>query len=217
MKFFKDKKILAIVFDFDGVIVNSEPLWFKAATLSLDKLKFKYDKTITYKQTIGLISEQVWKMLLNQDLNIHEKRDLNRAYNNNLKFLFEKHLKLSRGIKNFLKRNKLPIRIVSNASTKHILKSLQKFNIENFKKTQIISCTGKLLPKPKPDGYLKAINDLKLSVNNILVIEDSDTGIAAAKAAKIKNIIRHTHNNENLPKSVKYKIPILKSFDELYF
>ena len=58
---FLNNKILAIIFDFDGVIVNSEPLWFKAAILSLDELNIKYNKKITYKQTIGMVSENVWK------------------------------------------------------------------------------------------------------------------------------------------------------------
>ena len=56
---FLNNKILAIIFDFDGVIVNSEPLWFKAAILSLDEMNIKYNKKITYKQTIGMISEKV--------------------------------------------------------------------------------------------------------------------------------------------------------------
>jgi len=213
---FKKKEILAIIFDFDGVIVNSEPLWFKAATLSLDKLKYNYNKKITYKETIGMVSEKVWNLLLKQDLTSQQKIKLDNYYRKNLEVLFEKNLKLSRGIKNFLKRNNLPIRIVSNAPTKYIQKSLKKFKIDIFKKKQIISCSGILLPKPKPDGYLKAISDLELSRKNVLVIEDSDTGIAAAKAAKIKNIIRHTHNNENLPRFTKYEIPILKSFNDLY-
>ena len=67
-------KILAIIFDFDGVIVNSEPLWFKAAKLSLIEMNLKYDDKITYKNTIGMISDNVWKILLKSDLDTNQKK-----------------------------------------------------------------------------------------------------------------------------------------------
>lgn len=208
-------KILAIIFDFDGVIVNSEPLWFKAAKLSLIEMNLKYDDKITYKNTIGMISENVWKILLKSDLDTNQKKKLNLTYRLKLLLLFNKELKLTTGIISFLKKNELPIKIVSNASKKYINETLNRFDIKNFRKKDIISCSGKLNPKPMPDGYLKAVNDLNIPINNILVIEDSDVGIEAAKSAKIKTIIRYTHNNENLPSRTKYKVPILVSFNYL--
>ena len=208
-------KILAIIFDFDGVIVNSEPLWFKAAKLSLIEMNLKYDDKITYKNTIGMISENVWKILLKSELDTNQKKKLNLTYRLKLHLLFNKELKLTTGIIGFLKKNELPIKIVSNASKKYINETLNRFNIKNFRKKDIISCSGKLNPKPMPDGYLKAVNDLNIPINNILVIEDSDVGIEAAKSAKIKTIIRYTHNNENLPSQTKYKVPILMSFNYL--
>ncbi len=208
-------KILAIIFDFDGVIVNSEPLWFKAAKLSLIEMNLKYNDKITYKNTIGMISENVWKILLKSDLDTNQKKKLNLIYRLKLHLLFDKELKLTTGIISFLKKNELPIKIVSNASKKYINETLNRFNIKNFRKKDIISCSGKLNPKPMPDGYLKAVNDLNVPINNILVIEDSDVGIEAAKSAKIKTIIRYTHNNENLPSQTKYQVPILMSFNYL--
>ena len=131
---FLNNKILAIIFDFDGVIVNSEPLWFKAAILSLDEMNIKYNKKITYKQTIGMVSENVWKLLIKDKISTHQKIKLNKIYKKNIDNLFEKDLKLSRGILSFLKRNKLPSRIVSNAPSTYIIKTLNRFKITNFKK-----------------------------------------------------------------------------------
>ena len=123
---FLNNKILAIIFDFDGVIVNSEPLWFKAAILSLDEMNIKYNKKITYKQTIGMVSENVWKLLIKDKISTHQKIKLNKIYKKNIDNLFEKDLKLSRGILSFLKRNKLPSRIVSNARSAYIIKTLNR-------------------------------------------------------------------------------------------
>jgi len=50
------KKIKGILFDFDGVIAESEQIWFGAALLTLKKMGIKFDKSIKQKSTIGIIS-----------------------------------------------------------------------------------------------------------------------------------------------------------------
>ena len=49
MRSIKFQNIKAIIFDFDGVIFDTEPLWFAAAITSLKKLELKYNKKITYQ------------------------------------------------------------------------------------------------------------------------------------------------------------------------
>ena len=51
MKSLKFKNIKAIIFDFDGVIFNTEPLWFISAISSLKKLKLEYNQKMTYKDS----------------------------------------------------------------------------------------------------------------------------------------------------------------------
>ena len=49
----------------------------------------------------------------------------------------------------------------------------------------------------------------------VMVIEDSETGISAAKDAGIKYIFRFTHNNINLANKIKHKrIKNIKSYKE---
>ena len=68
MKLINFKKIEAIIFDFDGVIFDTEPLWFKAAINTLKKLEYKFDKKITYKDTIGVTNDRVFELLLNKKI-----------------------------------------------------------------------------------------------------------------------------------------------------
>ena len=57
------KNLEGILFDFDGVIFDTEPLWFKATINTLKKLNINFDKKITFKQTIGMESNKVFELL----------------------------------------------------------------------------------------------------------------------------------------------------------
>ncbi len=48
------KKIKGILFDFDGVIAESEKIWFGTAILTLKKMGLNYDKSVKQKSTIGI-------------------------------------------------------------------------------------------------------------------------------------------------------------------
>ena len=74
MRSIKFQNIKAIIFDFDGVIFDTEPLWFAAAITSLNKLELKYDKKISYKDTIGIESSIVFEKLLNKKEYILQKK-----------------------------------------------------------------------------------------------------------------------------------------------
>ena len=58
------KKIKGILFDFDGVIAESEKIWFGTAILTLKKMGLNYDKSVKQKSTIGIISEDLFKSCL---------------------------------------------------------------------------------------------------------------------------------------------------------
>lgn len=207
--------IEGILFDFDGVLFDTEPLWFKASINTLKKLKINYNKKIYYKHTIGVESNIVFQKLLNKKIYDSKIKEINKVYAKELKKIFSKKIKPVPHLINFLKNSNIPRGIVSNSNKSYINDLLHRSNLNiYFNKKYIVSCRNYL--KPKPDGYQKGMQLLKINPNKILVIEDSETGIKAAKKAKIKNIIRYTHNNLNLNKNLRYKdIKNFKSFKNL--
>ena len=58
------KKIKGILFDFDGVIADSEKFWFSTAISTLKRMGISYDKSIKQKSTIGIISEHLFQTLI---------------------------------------------------------------------------------------------------------------------------------------------------------
>ena len=217
MKLINLNEIEAIIFDFDGVIFDTEPLWFKAAFNTLEKLKYNFNKGIIYKETIGLESDKVFQLMVNEKLDKKKLKKINYIYKNEIKKIFKKKLKPFSYLKKFLKKLNIEIAIVSNSDYNFINNLLIKSDLKKyFKSKNIISCSKTLRAKPKPDGYIKAIKQLKKNFNNIVVIEDSENGITAAKRAKISKILRFTNCNFNLSKQIIHKdIKNLKSYKEL--
>ena len=213
----KKNKIKAILFDFDGVIFDTEPLWFKATINTLKYLKIPYNKKINYKDQIGINFKAVLDQLLINKITKKQKNQINKRFNKEFKKIFSKRITTTPFLKKFVKATNLPIAIVSNSSKNHIINLLKKVKIYKFFNTKnIISCSGNLKPKPFPDGYLKGIQILNISPNNILVIEDSDNGIKSAKKAGIRNILRYTNQDKNLSNKIIYKdIKQIKSFKKL--
>ena len=212
------KNIKAIIFDFDGVIFDTEPLWFLSAISSLKKLKLEYNKKITYKDTIGVDSNIVFEKLLNNKKNyILNKKKINFVYKNELKYNFSKKIKPFPYLKIFFKKINLKKAIVSNSSKSHIINLLTQSNLlKYFNSNNIISCGKYIKSKPEPDGYNLGIRRLGLKPSNILVIEDSEIGITSAKKAKISNILRFTNNNLNLSSKIIHNdVCSFRSFKDL--
>ena len=211
-------KIRGILFDFDGVIAESEQIWFGTALLTLKKMGIKYDKSIKQKSTIGIISEHLFqKLILEEDYNLPK---IMRNYKKELKKTFnEQSPKIYPHLKKFVRSTDLKIGIVSNAHKNYILKVLKKNNLYQYFRSNITSCTGDIPYKPFKDGYVIGYKKLGLKGSEVLVIEDSDVGIEAALKAKVQKVLRHTNNDKNLPKNIKYRIPKLmgyKNFDKRF-
>ena len=189
------KKIKGILFDFDGVIAESEQIWFGTALLTLKKMGIKFDKSIKQKSTIGIISEHLFqKLILEEDYNITQimknyKIELKRAFDTQSPRIYP-HLK------KFIRSTNLKIGIVSNAHTSYIVTVLKRNNLYQFFKGNITSCTGDIPYKPFKDGYVIGSKKLGLKTKEVLVIEDSDVGIEAALKAKVQKVLRHTNHDK---------------------
>jgi len=78
--------------------------------------------------------------------------------------------------------------MVSNGSIQHVERCLKKVRLHHALDGFIFSAEQVENPKPSPDVYLFALEKLGLSPHETLVVEDSVTGILAAKAAGIQSV-----------------------------
>jgi len=176
-----------IIFDFDGVLVDSEKLVGRAFAQYLKdrNVPFSEEEFALYagKKTIHIIQE------LSVKFNIENQKNF---FDDIMKIaldIFVNELTPVPGAENFLKNSNCNFFIGSNSMKERILIGLKKVNFESyFKEDKIFSFDMVSNPKPEPDVYLKVIETYKLNKDETIIIEDSAVGVMAGVAAGVKVI-----------------------------
>lgn len=198
-----DKKIKAIIFDMDGVLINAKQWHFKAfnQALRLFGLNISIKEHLTHFD--GLPTKTKLKMLSqrhNLPKNLH-------SFINEIKQIYT--LKIvnaycvpNKTRKNALKRLKsegYKIALCSNSIANTIETMMNKADLMPYLDF-FLSNEDVKMPKPSPEIYVKAIKRLKLVPKEVLILEDNINGIKAAKASKahlmeIKSIAEVNYKN----------------------
>ena len=176
-----------IIFDFDGVLVDSEILVAKAFSKYMQELGIKTNEkefaNLAGKKTVEVID------ILSEKYSLKDKQKFFDDIMNIASNIYKKELKTVVGVEGFLKKSKLNFFIGSNSMKNRILDGLKRVGLEKyFNPNHIYSFDLVDNPKPHPDIYLKAVNDNDLIIDETIIIEDSVVGVNAGKNAKIKVI-----------------------------
>jgi HAD superfamily hydrolase (TIGR01509 family) len=188
-------QIEAVIFDCDGVLVDTEHLKFLAwqEALATDGIDFSIED---YMPLIGHSSKNILRMIKEQkgvDIPLEIIEVKNAKYHALQKqgvppikemVAFAKQLAQDR------QQLRIKFGLASSASTKEILENLTQIGLENTFDL-IISGSNDLEDyvdvegknKPKPYIYIEAAKRLNLSPSNCLVLEDTAAGIEAATTA----------------------------------
>jgi len=203
--------IQAVIFDMDGVIVDSEAMHVK---IERDLLK-KYGGKIEphyLEQFSGTTDSFFWKSIIEKfDLNVTAKQL--SAEKDKIVMSKLKDMRLFPGIRtllNNLKEKNIKIALASSSKRSWINEVIHNNNLHfNY----IISGESLHKPKPMPDIFLHAAEHLNLPPSSCIVIEDSVNGVKAAKAAGMNCIaITNTFPKEKLVEA-DYIINNLNEFD----
>ncbi|MCK4541248.1 MAG: HAD family phosphatase [Spirochaetales bacterium] len=178
--------ISAIIFDMDGVLIDSEPHHF------LVEKEYFRDLTIEpseeeHHSFVGLPMEKMWAQLkerysLEAPLEELIQEDLRRRLTY---FRQAERLVPLPGIidlLNHLQSKRLPLGIASSSPGELVSIILKKLALTDYFSI-IISGDQVLKGKPAPDIFLKAAMGLGVPPEGNLVIEDSENGVRAAKSA----------------------------------
>lgn len=176
--------IKAVIFDIDGVLVESEEFYMNR------RMKFFKELNIIPGSTdindfIGGNLDKNWEILVPNNEKLRKK--LKDQYfkefepNNKIDFLKYSRRNLLKVFK-FLKNRKIKIALASAGSVKNITAFIKSLNLEEYIEF-FISGEKCLKNKPNPEIYIKSVKKLGLAKKEILVVEDSKAGIEAAKNA----------------------------------
>ena len=186
MKF--PKKLQCVIFDMDGVIINSEEIHKKAYfetfnSLGVDVSEELY-KTMTGSSTINAFQKLVNHFNLN---NIPEELVLQKRKRYVNYFENDPTLALVHGVKEliqFLNKQNLTLVLASSSAMVNINRVFSRFDLNQYF-TAKISGADLTASKPHPEIFEKAAILGGVSKEQCIVIEDSDNGIKAANDAGI--------------------------------
>ena len=174
-----------IIFDFDGVIVDSEIIALKAFTSYLTSKGHKVQEEDFYTYA-GMKTLQVID-ILTEKYQINQKDQFSRDIFLLVSQVYSNDLQLVNGFQNFISYSKRNHFIGSNSNKDRIIEGLKVVDMsKKFSENQIYSFDMVKNPKPDPDVYLKVINDNNLISKETVIIEDSAIGVKAGYAAGLK-------------------------------
>jgi HAD superfamily hydrolase (TIGR01509 family) len=179
----------ALIFDMDGVILDSEKHWKKAweeflAPL-IDDANFKREKIL------GLKVPDIHKVLT-RDCGLRMSlEDFWKIYEVNAQKIYGEKANLIDGIPELLhelEKMGIPKGLASSARKSWINQAVTRLKIEKYFKVILSTEEIKGPGKPAPDVYLEVAARLGVDPTKCLVIEDATNGVAAAHAAKMFTI-----------------------------
>jgi putative hydrolase of the HAD superfamily len=171
--------IKAVIFDFDGVIVDSETKKFNDLKNLLRDFNYNLNDS-SFKKMIG---KKTGFFLRQEFPNISEENIDEISRKRRVLELNNPSLKLILGIKKlleFLKSKKIKIAITSGTK-KQIIKLVLKNNKLEDYFDLIVGGEDFKKSKPSPECFLIALNNLELKPSEAIIIEDSVSGIDAGK------------------------------------
>jgi beta-phosphoglucomutase len=209
-------KVEGVIFDFDGVIVDSLPAHLEAWKLATHEIIGK--KIKDSQRLIGLSTHVIANLIVKDLGSVDQSADLIAAKNRIL-LGGELEIPLMPGAREFmlyLQLHNIPFGIASNAPPEFVKAVTAYWKLP----AKVILGRGDApRNKPHPDIFMKCARDLSLGMykqKNTLIFEDSLHGLCAAKRSNMVPIgITSQHTSAELQKSgAEFSIPDLKYFME---
>jgi beta-phosphoglucomutase family hydrolase len=209
--------IKAVIFDMDGVIIDSEPLHYKVfMSYTKKKLGFSISDE-EYNTFIGTTNKSIFSMVQQKhgmkgdlDTIVEEYEEQILTY-----LMTNKSEKPIDGVDTLIKilqQSKMKLALASSSPKKQINIILKMFKLEPFF-TAAVSGQEVKAGKPAPDIFLRAAELLDVLPEECLVFEDSKNGVLAAKKAGMKCIAFYNPHSGNQDLSQADKI--IRSFAEV--
>jgi beta-phosphoglucomutase len=184
---------LGLIFDLDGVIVDSMPMHTYSWKLYLER--HGIDAPDLVEKMHGRRNDEIvaafWGNDLTAEQNFLHGAAKEALWRELMEPVLESHL--VPGVRSFLVRYKeAPMAVGTNAEPANAGFVLGRANLRTLFKA-IVDGMQVAKPKPWPDVYCRASDLLGVEPSNCIVFEDSPTGVQAARAAGMRVVGIETH------------------------
>jgi beta-phosphoglucomutase family hydrolase len=176
----------AVIFDMDGVLVNSEPFYIEVEQTNFRQLglEISEEEHQTYQ---GTATDRMWQLIKERHGIEHQVDELVKMTNSLVTPYFKSLEKMDSmpGVEKLilnLKGKGIPLALASSSYVDVIEIILQKTGLKKYFDV-VVSSQMAGASKPEPDIFLLAAQKLGAQPEKCVVIEDSTNGIEAAKRA----------------------------------
>jgi len=200
----------AVIFDFDGVITDSEILHLRAFNQSLAQYGIEITKNDYYTMYLGFNDTDCYKLLIEKGLLKMDEQQINTLMIQKKKIfeqLAKAEGKMIEGVRDFLnmlEQNNIPMAICSGSLLTEVEMVLEDARLRHLFEV-VVSGEQVRKGKPDPEGFLLSLQRLNenrenpITANQCVVIEDSHWGLEAAKAAGMHTIaVTNSYDAEQL-------------------
>lgn len=182
--------VSAVIFDMDGVLIDSEPLWRMAEIKAFSHVNLSLNDEMC-RQTTGLRVDEVveywyekfpWKNTT--------KKEVEEKIWESIIHLVKTEGTAKEGVYEslaFIKKQNVKLALASTSAMILINTVVEKLQLKDYFEV-MCSAEFEKYGKPHPDIYISTAQQLNVHPSYCLAIEDSINGIIAAKAAKMKCI-----------------------------
>lgn len=193
------KLIKAVIFDFDGLILDTETVWYEAfkVTLSSYNLDLPLVEFVKCVGTEDTVFHQYLIDQLGEDCNIEDiEATAKKIHNEKMQGIVERE-----GVRDYLEEAEnlgYKIALASSSTRKWVTHYLTKLGLIDYFSVIV---TGDQVEqvKPAPDLYVKATKELNIQASEGVAFEDSLNGLQAAVAAGLNCVIVPNPITEALP------------------
>jgi HAD superfamily hydrolase (TIGR01509 family) len=178
--------IEAVVFDLDGVLLDSEQVWDEVREAYVRERGSRYDDEIQ-RAMMGMSSPE-WSRFLHEEAGVpDEPEEINAEVVRRMAARYRERLPLVPGAREAVERIAAawPLALASSSNRELIDAALELSRLAaHFRAT--VSSEEVARGKPAPDVYVEAARRLEAPAERCAAIEDSHAGIGSAKAAGLR-------------------------------
>lgn len=186
-------RVSGVIFDMDGLIFDTEMIYYQASQEIADAMGMPYSKE-SYIQFIGISDEEL-KESYHEFFSAFGKEKvqtfIDNSYEEALRLFSEGKAKLKTGVKelvDYLEEQQIP-RVVASSNNRPTIEMLLNQVGLKEKFTTIVSAEDVTRAKPDPEIFQIACEKLETKKEETLILEDSKNGVLAAAAAEIPVIM----------------------------
>lgn len=194
------KKLEAVIFDYDGTLIDTEKAYYEVIKeLIFNKYNKEIDKLDYIYNVSGTSAAQCKKYLTEKYIISDEEYTLLEKEMTTM--MYEKLSKLQalpyiEETFEFLHQENIKIAIASNGNLEHIVDGLKFLGLYNYV-TDIVTRYDVEHGKPEPDIYLHTADRLGVDIENCIAVEDSENGARAAVASGAYLIVQTNEITRN--------------------